>query len=217
MFECLHRRADITPTRGRAQREGWGESTEFRPVGASLTHVATPSDDPTLDPREGDVADMAKRAALAASERRRRLRESGEITVEDIDETMLAELDRLLEDVSAWTPGFAGAMLFRGAAAQPLVSLITSGEREAMRRALIHVASSVRIELDMIERDVLGQFVDSVTSTSRGAVIVIRMDDDLLVVAIEGRPAKVADAWKAIANRKADLAEVAAKLVREDP
>ncbi len=150
---------------------------------------------------------------MAASERRKRVREGDEITLEDIDEDMLAELDRLLEEVAAWTPGFAGAMILRGEAAQPLVSLITSGEREAMRRALLHVASSVRMELDLIERDVLGEFVDSITSTSRGAVIVNRLDDDLLVVAVEGRPAKIAEAWRAIADRRDGIAETASKLI----
>ena len=159
---------------------------------------------------------MAKRAAMAASERRKLVRKSGEITLEDIDQSILVELDRLLEEVAAWTPGFSGAMLFRGEAAQPLVSMITSGEREAMRRALLHVASSVRMELDLIERDVLGEYLDSVTSTSRGAVIVNRLGDDLLVVAIEGQPAKLADAWRAIAERREAIADIARRLVPED-
>lgn len=153
---------------------------------------------------------------MAASERRKRERSSGGdggLNAEDVDQEMLVELDRLLENVAAWTPGFAGAMLFRGSAAQPLVSLITSGEQAAMRRALDHVASSVRAELDLIERDVLGSFVDSITSTSRGAIIVNRLGDDLLVVAVEGRPAKVADAWQAVANQRDEIAEVAAKLI----
>lgn len=153
---------------------------------------------------------------MAASERRKLVRKSGEITLEDIDQSILVELDRLLEEVAAWTPGFSGAMLFRGEAAQPLVSMITSGEREAMRRALLHVASSVRMELDLIERDVLGEYLDSVTSTSRGAVIVNRLGDDLLVVAIEGQPAKLADAWRAIAERREAIADIARRLVPED-
>lgn len=152
---------------------------------------------------------------MAASERRKRER-SGEdsgLNAEDVDQEMLVELDRLLENVAAWTPGFAGAMLFRGESAQPLVSHITSGEQAAMRRALDHVATSVRAELDLIERDVLGSFVDSITSTSRGAIIVNRLGDDLLVVAVEGRPAKVADAWLAVANQRDEIAQVAAKLI----
>jgi len=157
---------------------------------------------------------MAKRAAMAASQRRKRVRSSGEITAEDVDDSMLVELDRLLENVAAWTPGFAGAMLFRGEAAQPLISLITSGEREAMRRALLHVGSSVRMELDIMERDVLGAFVDSVMSTSRGAVIVNRFDDDLFVVAVEGRPAKIADAWQAIANHREEIATLTNRVSR---
>jgi len=69
------------------------------------------------------------------------------------------------------------------------------------------------MELELIERDALGAFVDSITSTDRGAVMVVRLRDDLLVVAIEGRPARVADAWKAIADRKEYLLEVTSKLI----
>ena len=165
------------------------------------------------DERESEVADLARKAAQAASERRRRVRENPTgITAEDVDEEALAELDRQLEEIAAWAPGFAGAMLFRGAEVMPLVSLVTSGEREAMRRALVHVAQSIRNEMEMIERDAVGGFVDSVTSTSRGAVIAIALADDLLVVAIEGQPAKLADAWKAIAERRSAIESAAASL-----
>lgn len=167
------------------------------------------------DDRESEVADMARRAALAASERRRAQRaHDGGLTVEDVDTEMLDELSIVLEDMAAWIPGFAGAMLFHGEAAQPVVSLITSGDREAMRRALNHVGTSVRMELDLIERDAVGSFVDSVTSTSRGAVLVVRLDDELLVVAIEGQPARIADAWSAIAERRQSLREITGKLLR---
>ena len=160
---------------------------------------------------------MARRAALAASERRKRLRDSGgEITAEDVDTTKLGELDTLLGKVAAWTPGFAGAMLFRGEAAQPLVSLITSGEREAVRRALIHVSTSVRTQLELLERDSVGAFVDSMISTSKGALLVNRLGDDLLIVAIEGRPARVAEAWHALSNERQNIAAVASRLVRND-
>lgn len=166
------------------------------------------------DEREHEVADMAKRAALAASERRKlKNAPGGGLTADDLDKAMLDRLASLLEEIAAWTPGFAGAMLFHGEAALPVVSLIDAGDREAMRRALNHVGTSVRMELELIERDALGAFVDSITSTDRGAVIVTRLRDDLLVVAIEGRPARVADAWKAIADRKDYLLEVTSKLI----
>ncbi len=159
---------------------------------------------------------MARRAAQAASERRKRIRENGSgLTADDVDADALADLDRHLEDLAAWTPGFTGAMLFRGPEVLPLVSLITSADREAMRRALMHVAASIRAEIELIERDAVGSFVDSVTSTTRGAVIATLLNDDLVVVAIEGRPASVADAWKAIGDRKADLAAAAAALINE--
>ena len=166
------------------------------------------------DEREFEVADMARRAAMAASERRKQKSNSGgELTVDDVDPVALSELSTLLEEISAWTPGFSGAMLFHGVAALPVVSMITAGDREAMRRALTHVGSSTRREIDVIEHDAAGAFVDSITSTTRGAVIVVRLDEDVLVVAIDGRPAKVADAWKAIADRKARLLDVTTRLV----
>lgn len=169
------------------------------------------------DEREAEVADMARRAAQAASERRKRIRENPSgLTAEDVDADALAELDRNLEDLASWTPGFSGAMLFRGAEVMPLVSLITSNEREAMRRALMHVAASIRTEIELIERDAVGSFVDSVTSTTRGAVIAILLNDDVLVVAIEGQPASIADAWKAIGDRKVDIAAAAAALINVD-
>lgn len=165
------------------------------------------------DDLDAEVADMARRAAQAASDRRKRIRETGSgLTAEDVDGESLALLDKQLEELAAWSPGFAGAMLFRGPEVLPLVSLITSSEREAMRRALMHVAASIRAEMELIERDALGSFVDSITSTSRGAHIVIVLADDILVVALEGRPASVADAWKTISDRKADIASAAAGL-----
>lgn len=177
----------------------------------------TSSFDSGADSREDEVADMARRAAMAASENRRRLRTGGGgPTAADVDQAMMDRLGRVLDAIAAWSPGFAGAMLFRGESAQPLVSLITSGDREAMRRSLTHVASSVRMELDLIERDAIGSFVDSVTSTSRGAVLVFRLDDDLLVMAIEGRSARVADAWNAVRERREELMAAAAGLIRTD-
>jgi len=71
------------------------------------------------------------------------------------------------------------------------------------------------MKLDLIERDALGSFVDSVTSTERGAVIVIRLGDDLLTVALEGQPARIADAWQAIAKQRDELAAAAVALIRE--
>ncbi len=154
---------------------------------------------------------------MAASDKRRRVRTGGDRpTVADIDEDMMARLGNSLDSIAAWAPGFAGAMLFRGESAQPLVSLITSSDREAMRRTLNHVATSVRMELDLIERDVLGSFVDSITSTSRGALLTFRLAEDLLVVAIEGKPARIADAWKAVLDQMSELSEAAAGLVRSD-
>ena len=82
-----------------------------------------------------------------------------------------------------------------------------------MRRSLTHVGSAVRQEIDLLERDAIGGFVDSITSTTRGAVLVFRLNDDLLVVSIEGKPVNLADAWKAVGARKARLLEASANLV----
>ncbi len=204
----LDRRALLFPLR-EGFIERWQVAHDLKDTLVSM------SDEDGSDDRESEVADMARRAAIAASERRKAQRSGGGqgLTVEDVDQAMLEELSIVLEDMAAWIPGFAGAMLFHGQAAQPVVSLITSGDREAMRRALNHVGTSVRMELDLIERDAIGSFVDSVTSTSRGAVLVVRLGDELLVVAIEGQPARVADAWSAIAERRASLREITAKLL----
>ena len=179
---------------------------------ATIYAVATRYDD--VDEREAEVADMARRAAQAASDRRKRIRQTGtSLTAADVDSGALARMDRVLEDIATWTPGFGGAMLFRGADAFPLVSLITAAEGEAMRRVLINTAVAARKQMDNLGRDSIGNFVDSVTSTARGALIVTLFDDDLLVVGIEGRPARVLDAWQAISNRRADLLEATASLV----
>lgn len=166
------------------------------------------------DERELEVAEMARRAAMAASERRKQIQSAGgELTLEDIDPDALEDLSTLLEEIEAWTPGFSGAMIFHGEGALPIVSLIRAGNREAMRRSLTHVGSAVRQEIDLLERDAIGGFVDSITSTTRGAVLVFRLNDDLLVVSIEGKPVNLADAWKAVGARKARLLEASANLV----
>ena len=52
--------------------------------------------------------------------------------------------------------------------------------------AVTHIGSSTRHEIDYLEHDAVGGFVDSITSTSTSAVMVVRLTDDLLVVAVEG-------------------------------
>ena len=166
------------------------------------------------DERELEVAEMARRAAMAASERRKQIQNAGgELTLEDIDPDALEDLSTLLEEIEAWTPGFSGAMIFHGEGALPIVSLIRAGNREAMRRSLTHVGSAARQEIDLLERDAIGGFVGSITSTTRGAVLVFRLNDDRLVVSIEGKPVNLADAWRAVGARKARLLEASANLV----
>ena len=173
---------------------------------SGLYSLAVSAIDDGGDQREAEVADLAKKAAQAASSRRKRSRENPSgITAADVDDDALAALDSELEQIATWAPGFAGAMLFRGAEVLPLVSLITSAEREAMRRALMRTATLVRSEMEMIDSDALGAFVDSVTSTTKGAILSIVLEDDILVVALEGRPVKLADAWNAIATRRAPI------------
>ena len=65
------------------------------------------------DERELEVAEMARRAAMAASERRKQKSNSGgELTLDDVDPVALDELSTLLEEISAWTPGFPGRCSF---------------------------------------------------------------------------------------------------------
>ena len=166
------------------------------------------------DERELEVAEMARRAAMAASERRKQIKSAGGgLTLDDIDPGALEELSTLLEEIEAWTPGFSGAMVFHGEGALPVVSLIRASNRESMRRSLTHVGSSVRQEVDLLERDAVGGFVDSVMSTTKGAVLVVRLHEDLLVIAIGGKPANIAEAWKAVGARKDRLLEASANLV----
>ena len=103
--------------------------------------------------------------------------------------------------------------MFRGPEVLPLVSLIAAAEREAMRRTLSRFATAARDEIELVKSDSLGEFVNSVTSTSRGAVLTVVLGDDILVVGLEGRPAQVADAWRALSDRKAAIAEAAADLI----
>ncbi len=166
------------------------------------------------DEREAEVADLAKKAAQAASMRRKRVRENPTgITADDVDSDALAALDDELEQIASSAPGFVGAMLFRGAEVLPLVSLITSSEEEGMRRALMHTATSVRTEMEMIDQNALGGFVDSATSTTRGAILAIVLEDDILVVAIEGQPAQLADAWQVIGTRRSLMQSALSALI----
>ena len=159
---------------------------------------------------------MARRAAQAASDRRKRIREAGtSLAAEDVDGEALAMLDRALESIASNSPGFGGAMVFRGPDALPLVSLIPSREAEGMRRLLINTAVSTRKQMDHLAGDSIGSYLDSVTSTARGAIIAKLFGDDLLVVCLEGPRVSVLDTWKAMSDCTREISGACASLFIE--
>ena len=143
---------------------------------------------------------------MAASARRSLAREApdGEVPAE-VDEAMMERLGAALERIEADCDNFAGAMVFRGTDAAPLVSLLPDFGADEARRTLMRVATAVRMQFDLLIDSTLGPFVDSVISTERGAVLVRAVGDDLLVVNVAGSPAAVAPAWKAIAVELEEL------------
>lgn len=165
------------------------------------------------DARENEIADVARRAALAASARRSAARESGgSLSVAEVDEAMMTRLGQALERIEGRCEHFAGAMVFRGADAAPLVSLLPDFGSDEARRTLTRVAVAVRMQVDLLDDSSLGRYVDSVLSTERGAVLVQAIRDDLLVVSLAGTPPDVAPAWRAIASERVEIAEAAAGL-----
>lgn len=166
------------------------------------------------DDREAEVADLAKKAAQAASIRRRRVRDNPSgITAEDVDDDALSALDLELEQIATDVPGFAGAMMFRGPEVLPLVSLIASSDKEGIRRVLMRAASSVRGEMEMADRLAIGTYLDSVSSTTKGAILSTALDDDIFVMVIEGKPAKIADAWQAFSARRTEIHSALSSLI----
>ncbi len=168
------------------------------------------------DAREDEVADVARRAALAASARRSLARDAPTgMAAVDVDDAMMARLGMALERIEAVSPGFAGAMLFRGVDAAPLVSLLPDFGSDEARRTLTRVATAVRMQFELLEDSSLGRYVDSVISTERGAVLVKSIADDLLVVSLAGTPPAVAPTWRAIALERVEIAAAAAGLFRD--
>jgi hypothetical protein len=165
------------------------------------------------DAREDEVADVARRAAMAASARRSLAREAPEgMSPAEVDDAMMNRLGHALERVEAGCANFGGAMLFRGPAAQPVVSLLPDFGGDEARRMLTRVATAVRMQVELLEDSSLGRFVDSVTSTERGALLIRSIGDDLLVVSLSGSPPEVAPAWRAITAERGEIADAAAGL-----
>ena len=154
---------------------------------------------------------------MAASARRSAAREAPDgMSGSDVDDAMMIRLGLALERIERKCVGFAGAMLFRGSQAVPLVSLLPDFGSDEARRTLTRVATAVRMQLDLLEDSTLGRYVDSVTSTERGALLVQAIGDDLLVVSLAGSPPDVAPAWRALAAERAEMAEAAEGLFRAD-
>jgi hypothetical protein len=166
-----------------------------------------------MDGREDEVADVARRAAMAASAKRQQVRDAGDApTVEDVDDTMLSRIGTALERIEYRCANFSGAMLFRGSDAQPIVSLLPDFGSEEARRTISRVATAVRMQFDLLADSSLGAYLDSVISTERGAVLVNMIDQDMLIVAVAGSPPDVGPAWNAIAAERSEIREAAAKL-----
>ena len=165
------------------------------------------------DAREDEIADVARRAAMAASARQKAAREAGgPMTAADVDDAMMTRLGLALERIESRCTNFAGAMLFRGPDAAPLVSLLPDFGSDEARRTLTRVATAVRMQLELLEDSTLGRYVDSVISTERGAMLVRVIGDDVLVVSLGGAPPDVAPAWRAIATEREEIAAAAADL-----
>ncbi len=171
------------------------------------------TDDMAVDGREDEVADVARRAAMAASAKRQQVRDGGDApTAEDVDQSMLTRIGAALERIEYRCSNFSGAMLFRGADAQPIVSLMPDFGSEEAKRTINRVATAVRMQYDLLADSSLGAYRDSVISTERGAVLVNVIGDDLLIVAVAGSPPDVGPAWIAISGERAEIREAAAKL-----
>ena len=132
----------------------------------------------------------------------------------DVDEVMMERLGAALERIEAGCDNFAGAMMFRGVDAAPLVSLLPDFGADEARRTLIRVATAIRMQFDLLIDSTLGPFVDSIVSTDRGAVLVRAIGDDLLVVSVAGAPAEVIPAWRAMSTEQEELRFAAAGLFR---
>ena len=169
--------------------------------------------DESGDVREDEVAEVARRAAMAASARRSLARTAPEgMAAQDVDEGMLTRLGLALERIESACTGFAGAMVFRGMDAAPLVSLLPDFGSDDARRTITRIATAVRMQYDLLEDGSLGRYVDSVISTERGAFLVKSIRDDLVVVSLAGTPPDVAPAWRAMAAERAEIEAAAAEL-----
>lgn len=180
-------------------------------VAATVSLVTDSS--PAADEREHEVADVARRAAMAASARQKLVRDSGSKLAESqVDGDMLDRLGSALERIEAAAPTFTGAMLFRGPEAIPLVSLLPEFGADESRRTLTRAATAVRMQFDLLADSSIGGFVDTIMSTERGAVLVQLLQQDLLVVSLAGSPPDVGPVWRSIAAERAELVWCATRL-----
>lgn len=168
------------------------------------------SDNGLPDGREDEVADVARRAAMAASARQHLAREpGGDHSASDVDQEMVNRLGLAIERIEAASTNFAGAMLFHGADGQALVSLMPDFGSEESRRTMTRVGTAVKMEIDLLADSSIGPYRDSLISTQRGALLVNVIGQDVLVVSLAGSPPDVAPTWKAIAIEREQMAEAA--------
>jgi len=170
--------------------------------------------DAPIDTREQEVAALARRAARAASARSAPGGPIAALTIEDIDESMMATLGRAFGRIEASSPAFGGAMLFRSAQAVPLVSLLPPERSEEIRSELLRVATGTRAQIDGLVGSPAGAFTDSIVATEAGAIIARLIEDDLLLVLVDGRGSDIAPVWAAAEAEVATIAAAAADLVK---
>ncbi|MGI9605221.1 MAG: hypothetical protein ACR2P0_03695 [Acidimicrobiales bacterium] len=173
--------------------------------------------DEAIDDREDEVADVARRAAIAASERRKQARHADEsIRADQVDPEAMDRLGFALEKIEGASSECLGVMLFRGPDAAPLVSLLPEFDADETRRLLSRVASTASRQVDLLGDTTAGSYRNSLVSTERGAVLVERFGSDLLVVALTGSPPDVTPVWTALSAERAEIASAASKLIVDD-
>lgn len=167
-----------------------------------------------MDDREDEVADLARRAALAASEKRRRQREHGvDVSKGIVDDDQMVRLESLLQQVGEMET-VVGVMMTRGQGAIPIASVLPTVIGDEIFRTLNSIASTTAHQSELLGNVELGAPRDSLISLRRGAVLTRWIGEDLLLVAVEGTPAPVSAIWQRMQAISAEVATVCAHIAR---
>ena len=168
----------------------------------------TQQDTTAGDGREDEVADVARRAAMAASARQKLMRESGtDLVAGDVDPAMHERLSLALERIEHASRNYTGAMVFRGADAVPILSLLPDFGTEEARRTLTRTATAIRMQFDFLADSSQGAFRNSIISTERGALLCQILGDDMLIISLAGAPPDVAPTWHVLAEERVAMRE----------